>query len=91
MLNKSSSVQLSIFEETQEAELGTNHQRSRNCKMNTYSTFSDNMSLPIHRWFRYSAGFSALWVSELIEQETPEKRVVMRFLLAHRKRMFPAY
>ena len=22
-------------------------------------TFVDNMKLPIHRWFRYSAGFSA--------------------------------
>lgn len=25
-------------------------------------TFTDNMKLPIHRWFRYSAGFSAKWV-----------------------------
>lgn len=33
------------------------------------STFSDNLSLPIHRWFRYSAGFSALWVRTLIKQE----------------------
>lgn len=74
MFNKSSSVQLSIFEETQETESGTNHQRSRNCKMNKYSTFSDNMSLPIHRWFRYSAGFSALWVSELIKQEKANGR-----------------
>ena len=30
------------------------------------STFVDNMSLPIHRWFRYSAGFSAQWVEETI-------------------------
>lgn len=33
------------------------------------STFSDNLSLPIHRWFRYSAGFSANWVKELIQTE----------------------
>ena len=26
------------------------------------STFVDNMAMPIHRWFRYSAGFSAAWV-----------------------------
>ena len=26
-------------------------------------TFLDNMKLPVHRWFRYSAGFSAEWVS----------------------------
>jgi len=28
--------------------------------------FGDNMSLPVHRWYRYSAGFSADWVSSLI-------------------------
>lgn len=32
----------------------------------TTSTFIDNMSLPIHRWFRYSAGFSAQWVEETV-------------------------
>jgi DNA modification methylase len=26
------------------------------------TTFIDNMKLPIHRWFRFSAGFSAEWV-----------------------------
>jgi hypothetical protein len=35
----------------------------------TTSTFSDNLSLPIHRWFRYSAGFSALWVRKIINQK----------------------
>jgi DNA modification methylase len=29
-------------------------------------TFTDNMKLPVHRWFRYSAGFSAQWVKEEI-------------------------
>ncbi|MCY3736834.1 MAG: hypothetical protein OXG13_10560 [Gemmatimonadaceae bacterium] len=29
-------------------------------------TFTDNMKLPVHRWFRYSAGFSADWVMETI-------------------------
>jgi hypothetical protein len=28
--------------------------------------FVDNMRLPIHRWYRYSAGFSAQWVGHLI-------------------------
>ena len=32
-------------------------------------SFVDNMQLPIHRWFRYSAGFSALWVRELLHSE----------------------
>ena len=30
------------------------------------STFIDNMKLPIHRWYRYSAGFSAKWVEKTI-------------------------
>lgn len=30
------------------------------------STFVNNMSLPVHRWFRYSAGFSADWVTSVI-------------------------
>jgi hypothetical protein len=34
-------------------------------------TFTDNMNLPIHRWFRYSAGFSAEWVEQLIHQLSP--------------------
>lgn len=38
-------------------------------KYDASSTFSDNMSLPIHRWYRFSAGFSAQWVSNLIEEK----------------------
>jgi hypothetical protein len=34
-------------------------------------TFTDNMKLPVHRWFRYSAGFSAEWVEGLIKQLSP--------------------
>lgn len=30
------------------------------------TTFTDNMRLPVHRWFRYSAGFSAEWVHKTI-------------------------
>jgi hypothetical protein len=32
------------------------------------STFLGNLTQPIHRWFRYSAGFSALWVRQTIAQ-----------------------
>lgn len=36
-------------------------------KTQDYSaTFAGNMSLPIHKWYRYTAGFSAEWVKELI-------------------------
>jgi len=30
--------------------------------------FVDNMKLPVHRWFRYSAGFSAAWVCDVLKQ-----------------------
>lgn len=43
-------------------------------KGDTSSTFSDNLSLPINRWFRYSAGFSASWVRRLIEEQRIEGR-----------------
>jgi len=29
-------------------------------------TFTDNLQLPVHRWFRYSAGFSAKWVESVM-------------------------
>ena len=32
-------------------------------------TFTDNMKLPLHRWFRYSAGFSAEWVESVLIEE----------------------
>lgn len=35
-------------------------------KLTREGTFIDNMKLPIHRWFRYSAGFSAEWVVKTI-------------------------
>ncbi|MCK7575379.1 MAG: site-specific DNA-methyltransferase [Chromatiales bacterium] len=34
-------------------------------------TFTDNMKLPVHRWFRYSAGFSAEWAEKLISDTNP--------------------
>jgi len=38
------------------------------------STFADNLSLPVHRWFKYSAGFSALWAREVILREKANGR-----------------
>ena len=38
------------------------------------TTFQDNMKLPIHRWYRYTAGFSATWVAQVIEQGKLENR-----------------
>jgi hypothetical protein len=33
-----------------------------------HATFVDNMRLPVHRWFRFSAGYSALWARDLIAE-----------------------
>lgn len=41
------------------------------------STFVGNMSLPVHRWFRYSAGFSADWASELIRRFRSKSHVTV--------------
>ncbi|MES2387822.1 MAG: DNA modification methylase [Bacteroidota bacterium] len=32
-------------------------------------TFADNMSMPIHKWYRYTAGFSAVWAKQLIQEQ----------------------
>src|SRR3989442_8447904 len=41
------------------------------------STFIDNMKLPIHRWFRYSAGFSADWVKAVIQTFQSSEEIVL--------------
>ncbi len=38
-------------------------------------TFVDNMKLPVHRWFRYSAGFSAAWAAQSIAARKSEERL----------------
>jgi hypothetical protein len=35
----------------------------------TSGTFTPNLRLPVHRWFRYSAGFATEWVASVIESE----------------------
>src|SRR5437870_7461936 len=45
------------------------------------SNFLDNMRLPVHRWFRYSAGFSAEWVKWLLaERDGSDLRVLDPFV-----------
>ena len=43
-------------------------------EQNYSATFADNMSLAIHKWYRYTAGFSASWVNQLIRQEKANGR-----------------
>lgn len=57
--------QLSLFD-------GTNIQQvAYNPKNQRTGTFTDNMKLPIHRWFRYSAGFSGEWATQTIINNVP--------------------
>lgn len=45
------------------------------------SNFLNNMRLPVHRWFRYSAGFSAEWVKWLLAaRKDRELRVLDPFV-----------
>lgn len=44
------------------------------------SNFVDNMRLPIHRWFRYSAGYSSEWVKSEIAARSGDLRVLDPFL-----------
>lgn len=39
----------------------------------TSSTFVNNMTLPVHRWFRYSAGFSAEWAASVIRSSASDR------------------
>lgn len=59
---KYATKQLRMFDDTEPRQTDTS------------STFVDSMSLPIHRWFRYSAGFSALWARGLIMKEAANGR-----------------
>lgn len=47
----------------------------------TTSNFVDNMRLPVHRWFRYSAGFSAEWVKSVVAaHDDSQQRVLDPFV-----------
>ena len=41
------------------------------------STFISNMRLPVHRWFRFSAGFSAAWAEALIREYAASRETVV--------------
>ena len=44
----------------------------------TSATFVDNLRLPVHRWVRYSAGFSAEWAQSVI-RESASRRTTRTF------------
>lgn len=43
-------------------------------------SFTDNMKLPVHRWYRYSAGFSAEWTKCVLEQHENAKNILDPFV-----------
>jgi len=55
--------------EVQEPQLELFKVEPIKAKADLTSTFANNMKLPIHRWYRYTAGFSATWVKEVIKAE----------------------
>lgn len=46
------------------------------------TTFIDNVKLPVHSWFRYSAGYSAKWVREVLnlQKKMGRERVIDPFV-----------
>lgn len=42
-------------------------------RLDNATVFTTNMTVPVHRWFRYSAGFSATWVQQMIRDHTTER------------------
>jgi hypothetical protein len=53
-------TQLMLFED--------DRQTISDLKVSRSGTFVDNMTLPVHRWFRYSAGFAAQWVEQVLAE-----------------------
>ena len=61
--------QLELFEELPVLQSEKKTKRS--------GAFTDNMKLPIHRWFRYSAGFSGEWVERILQSYSPKTPSVL--------------
>ena len=68
---------LSLFD----TDSGASEVKPRLSAVGHTSNFLNNMRLPVHRWFRYSAGFSAEWVKWLLaERPDQELRVLDPFV-----------
>lgn len=59
--------QISLFADPTSVQKINEKTRIKETRAARSGTFTDNMKLPIHRWFRYSAGFSAEWAENVIE------------------------
>jgi len=67
----SQAMQGELFADALPAEAAS--ARSAKRRQARSGTFADNMKLPIHRWFRYSAGFSAEWVDTVVRAYQGER------------------
>lgn len=67
-MNTALAYQPELFVET--ADVALTHARFNGRS----GAFVDNMSLPVHRWYRYSAGFSADWVRSVIHERCSDTR-----------------
>lgn len=56
---------------------GDHVQAPPDLKSSRAGTFIDNMSLPVHRWFRYSAGFAAQWVEKVLTDWGIKRRQIV--------------
>lgn len=61
-------AQLSLFHD--EAHDGLTEATA---KQDDSTTFTPNQKLPVHRWFRYSAGFSGAWAQRVIADELADR------------------
>lgn len=43
-------------------------------------TFIDNMKLPVHSWYKYSAGYSAKWAEDILQPYTSENIILDPFV-----------
>jgi DNA modification methylase len=69
-------VQLDLFESSNRNR--NTGQTAKQRRVARTGAFSDNMRLPIHRWFRYSAGFSAEWAEQLIKDfSSPARPIIL--------------
>lgn len=79
-MSTASLKQLPLFELHDDPSTNdTEESRETNRKAARTGTFIDNMKLPVHGWFRYSAGFSAQWVESVIDSLHPQLGVLDPF------------
>jgi hypothetical protein len=59
---------LELFEQQEAERIEDDSPYIADARAARTGAFTDNMKLPLHRWFRYSAGFSADWVESVVRQ-----------------------